>query len=388
MSILEQAQAIQEEIVANRRTIHKNPELGLDLPKTVAFVKEKLIEMGYTPIDCGKGGVVATIGKPGKTFLLRGDMDALPMKECTDLEFKSTNDWMHSCGHDTHTAMLLGAAKLLKENEDKLNGTVKLMFQPGEEILAGAKEMLDHGLLENPHVDAAMAIHISSTVPKGHLAYSDRFSNASADKFVIKIKGKGGHGASPEDSFDPVNTAAHILISLQEINAREISGRDMAILTIGHLEAGDKENIIPDTAWMEGTIRTYSNSVREFMKKRIEEISSAIAQAFRCTAVVEWPFGCVPNQNNPELQTELVKIAGELLGEDKVDLVPSSMGSEDFSWVSQAVPSMFFSLGARVKDDEKVFPRHSPFVLFDESVFSTGAAVYANAAIQWLKNHG
>ena len=121
MSILEQAQAIQEEIVANRRTIHKNPELGLDLPKTVAFVKEKLIEMGYTPIDCGKGGVVATIGKPGKTFLLRGDMDALPMKECTDLEFKSTNDWMHSCGHDTHTAMLLGAAKLLKENEDKLN---------------------------------------------------------------------------------------------------------------------------------------------------------------------------------------------------------------------------------------------------------------------------
>lgn len=387
MTFLTEAKAIEQEIIAHRRKIHQNPELGLDLPMTVAYVKEKLIEMGYEPKDCGRGGVVATVGKPGKTIILRGDMDALPMKECTDEPFKSCNDWMHSCGHDTHTAMLLGAAKILKAHEAELAGTVKLMFQPGEEILAGAKEMIDNGLLENPKVDAAFAIHISSGVKSGNISYCNRYSQASADKFVIKIQGKGGHGASPEMSRDPINAAAHLLISLQEINAREISGRDLAILTIGHLWAGDKENIIPDFAMMEGTIRTYDNSVRLFMQQRIEEMSEAIAKAFRCEASVEWPFGCPPNENDVDTQEEIIGYLKDMLGEDKVELAEGSMGSEDFSWVSQSVPSMFISLGARPADRSKIFPHHNPFITFDERAFHVGTACYVQAAVNWLKNH-
>ena len=387
MNLLQEAKAIEYVIIADRRHIHQQPELGLDLPQTVAYVKQRLIEMGYEPEDCGKGGVVATIGKPGKTILLRADMDALPMKECTGLPFCSQNDWMHSCGHDTHAAMLLGAAKLLKDHEQELNGTVKLMFQPGEEILGGAKEMVEHGLLENPHVDAAVGIHISSTTPCGHIDYCNKYCQASADKFVIKIQGKGGHGAVPEESIDPINPIAHLLLSLQTINSREISGRDMAILTIGHIWGGDKENIIPDHAMMEGTVRTYDSKVRNFIKQRINEISDMVAKTFRCTAQVEWPFGVAPNENDVTMQNEVVKYVQNLIGEENVCCVEGSMGSEDFAYVSEKVPSVFLTLGARVNDDSKVFPAHSPFVQFNEDAFYVGAAVYTNTAIQWLKNN-
>lgn len=385
--LLSQAKAIESDIVADRRHIHQNPEIGMDLPNTTKYVCERLTQMGYTPTQICKSGVVATVGKPGKTILLRGDMDALPMKEVTDLPFCSTNGWAHSCGHDTHAAMLLGAAKLLKDHENELNGTVKLMFQPAEEILAGAKAMVDAGVLQNPTVDSAVAIHIMSTLETGKVEYSHKYVNASADKFVIHIKGKGGHGASPEECIDPINAACHVHLALQELNSREVSGRDLAVITIGHFESGDKENIIPETAMMEGTIRCYDSKVRTFLKQRLCEVSVSIANAFRCECSVEFPFGVAPNENDEQMEAQCVGYAKQLLGDNQVLCVQGNMGSEDFSYVSQAVPAVFFALGGRVKEDSLVFPQHSPNVLFNEQALPIGSALYAHTAIEWLKNN-
>jgi len=230
---------LQSEISANRRYFHQNAEIHNELPLTSAYVVERLKEMGYEPKVIAKCGVVAVAGKKsGKTFMLRADMDALPMEE-TDEPFKSKTPHMHSCGHDMHTAMLLGAAKILKENEDQINGQVKLMFQPAEETLWGAKAMIDEGLLENPKVDAAMMMHvkIDEKCPTGSIVFSTPgVSSSSSDGFRVEIKGKGGHGARPQASFDPLTTAAHILINLQEIHAKEIAPSDEAVINICHIE--------------------------------------------------------------------------------------------------------------------------------------------------------
>ena len=219
------ADGLQEELVEIRRHLHQNPEIGLELPKTVAFVKEKLTEYGYDPQSCGESGITVVAGKkPGKTFLLRGDMDALPIKELTDLSFKSENGYMHACGHDMHTTMLLGAAKILKEFEDELEGQVKLLFQPGEEILSGSKVCIENGVLENPKVDAGMMMHVFpfSTLKVGQIMPTPGGTfMASADWFEINIKGRGGHGSQPETSIDPNNVAVHIYTALQELSARE-----------------------------------------------------------------------------------------------------------------------------------------------------------------------
>ena len=226
MEYLKRAMEIQAEVVANRRYLHQHPELGHNLDNTVRFVKEKLTEMGYAPADCGDHGIVALAGgkKPGKCILIRADMDALPMKEESGLEFSSlTDSAAHTCGHDTHTAMLLGAAKLLKEMEDEIPGTVKLMFQPAEEMCTGADSMLKAGVLENPHVDAAFGIHIFAAVPSGVLVYGPGPMLSSADIFEITVKGKGGHGSMPNDTVDPIMVGAHILTALESINSREIA---------------------------------------------------------------------------------------------------------------------------------------------------------------------
>lgn len=386
-TLLEQAKAISETIVADRRHIHARPEIGEHLPETTAYIISRLKEMGYEPEEICDSGVVATVGKPGKVFMLRADTDALPMDEISGLPFASTNGNTHSCGHDTHTSMLLGAAKLLKDNEDKLAGTVKLMFQPNEERLAGARAMIDAGLLENPKVDAAMAIHISSMLAPGVFAYSNGPCNASADKFLIKVKGKGGHGSAPEKALDPITVCSYIVLGLQEIIAREISGADTAVVTVGHMRSGAKENIIPEDGLMEGTIRTYKHEVRTFIKQRVEEVAKGIAATFRCECTVEYPFGVSPNVNNIPVQNEVVGYVRELLGEDGIIEEPASMGSEDFALVSERVPAVFLSLGAMVDDPEKVFSMHHPGVLFDENAFPYGSAVYAHAAMRWLEEN-
>ena len=272
-TFLERAMELKEELTANRRWLHQHPELDLETKETTAFVTEKLREMGCNPVPVSPNGVLVTLGpSTGKTFLLRADMDALPIQEESGLPFASSTDGKaHCCGHDLHTAMLLGAAKLLKERESELTGTVKLLFQPGEENMKGAKAMIRQGILESPHVDAAMAIHVNSVVPTGKLLVFTGPACASSDLFTIKIKGRGGHGSTPNKTIDPLNVAAHILISLQELQARELKAGETGVLTIGSIQGGDTFNVIPSEAVMKGTIRTYSSEVQELLIRRMKE---------------------------------------------------------------------------------------------------------------------
>ena len=395
-NILKEANALQEVIVRDRRYFHKNAEIGHDLPITTEYVLKRLREMGYEPELITDSAIVALVGgkKPGKTFLIRADMDALPIIEENDLEYKSQTKNMHACGHDTHTAMLLGAAKILKDHEDEIEGTVKLMFQPAEEQLSGAKSMIEAGVLENPKVDAATMIHIFSglPVPAGTLIIpKGGYVSSSGDMFHIDVNGKGGHGAMPQDSVDPLNVISHIHTALQEIIARELSPSSTAVITIGQLHGGNAANIIPDTAFMEGTIRAFDNDERVFMKKRVVEVANSIAAAFRATANVEYRMECPSVYNDYTLYNQINKINIELLGEeniksfDDVYVGGKLTGSEDFGYISEKVPSIMMALGGGSIEEGYPYPQHHPKVNFNEDAFYIGAAVYANTAIEWLK---
>ncbi|MGX7203483.1 amidohydrolase [Enterococcus plantarum] len=384
------ADSLEEELIHIRRHLHQNPEIGMELPNTVAFVKEKLTEYGYEPEACGESGVTVVAGKKsGKTFLLRGDMDALPIQELTDLPFKSENGYMHACGHDMHTTMLLGAAKLLKEFEDELEGQVKLLFQPGEEILSGSKECIKNHVLENPKVDAGMMIHVFpfKGFKAGQIMPTPAGTfMASADWFEINIKGRGGHGSQPETAIDPINVAVHIYTALQELSAREIGSEERFVLTIGEFTGGtpDASNIIPETTVMKGTLRTLKEEVREQVKERMTVMAENIAKAFRAEAEVVFTNGCTPNVNDPDLTIFAKETLIETFGTDRIVAIPTStplMGSEDFGEISQLIPTTTVLLVA----SEENINLHNPAIVFDESVLVEGAKVYTDTAMSWLK---
>lgn len=397
---LKRAQALQPRIQAIRRELHKNPELGMDTPFTKKLVINELKSMGYESEECGKGGVVSIAGtkKGGSCFLLRADMDALPITEETDVDYKSEIPGrMHACGHDAHVAMLLGAAMLLKEFEGEINGTVKLMFQPGEEVFAGADDMVQSGVLEDPHVDAAMMIHAATgqQIPKGAmLVLSDGYGIASSDTFTIEIRGKGGHGAMPHASVDPISIAAHIHTALSEINSRELAPGAMGIITAGIFNAGIAANVIPETAIIQGTLRTGDAEVEKFIKNRIAEICEFISKAFRGSATVEYSNHCPPMLPDEKLSGEVLGYLSEAYGECVAPmslLNPTSKiqgGSEDFAFISREVPAVSVMLGMGGSEIQYSYPQHHPKANFDDSVLYLGAGAYSYAAIRWLESNG
>ena len=403
--LLKEANNYQEKIREERRYLHQHPETGFGLTETKAFVKKELQDMGYEPVECGKAGLIVLAGgkKEGKVFMIRGDMDALPIEEKADVEFASTNGNMHACGHDMHTAMMLGAARLLKEHEEEIPGTVKLMFQPAEEIFEGSHDMIEAGLLENPSVDAAMMIHVMAGMPfpAGTVVVSSPGVSApAADIFEIKIKGKGCHGSMPNAGIDPLNAAAHLLIALQEINTRELGLGEQAVLTIGKMQAGTAANVIPDEVVMGGSIRTFNENTRAFIKKRLVEISTGVAQTFRAEAEVSFTSGCPVLTNDKDVSAACEKYAKELLAPGKAfsvaelnamapsdDSSSKSAGSEDFAYVSQEVPAVMLALAAGQPQKGYKYPQHHPMVKFDEDVLSEGSAVYAYLALRWLEEH-
>ncbi|MBO0455606.1 amidohydrolase [Enterococcus hulanensis] len=382
--------SMQQELVEIRRHLHQNPEVGMDLPATKKFVWQKLVEYGYEPQACGEMGITCTIGQGERVFLLRGDMDALPLTEDNDLPFRSVNGAMHACGHDMHTTMLLGAAKILKERESELKGTVKLLFQPGEEILQGAKDCIDAGVLENPKVDAGAMIHVFpfKDLPLGNVfvAPAGTFM-ASADWFEIKVQGVGSHGSMPEVSIDPINVATKIYDALQTLSAREISSAERFVLTIGEFVGGTpgSSNVIPNSAFMKGTLRTLKEEVRQQIKKRMVEISEAIGQAFGAKVTIDFTNGCCSNEIDQAV-TETVKAGLEnvfpsnVLG--KAPLALPMMGSEDFGEISHRIPTttMFIT----VADTELML--HNPKIVFDESVLNFGSNVYVEAALAYFES--
>ena len=395
--ILREAKALQEEIKSHRLWLHTHAETGFDLTETKPYVKSTLTEMGYTVQECGKAGLVTTVGKPGgKVLLLRADMDALPIAEEADVDFACKNGRMHACGHDMHTAMLLGAAKILKAHESELGGTVKLMFQPAEEIFEGSKDMIASGVLENPRPDAALMIHVAAgmPLPAGTVVVSaPGVSAPAADYFTIRVHGKGCHGSAPQNGIDPLTAAAHILIALQEIHARELSASDEAVLTIGTFHAGEAGNVIPDTATMGGTIRTYDEKTRAYLKERMTAIAQSIAEAFRASAEVSFGSGCPTLVNDKDLSEKVTGYLKGLLGASHAFTTAElnggkparGGGSEDFAYVSHEVPSLMLALAAGEPSKGYVYPQHHPKVKFDESVLSTGAAVCVDCALQYLR---
>lgn len=403
-NILQEAAAYQEQLVQTRRYLHSHPETGFDLKNTTEYVRKELIAMGYEPVMCGKSGIIALAGKKksGKVFLIRGDMDALPIKEESDVPFSSDNGKMHACGHDMHTTMMLGAARLLKSHEYEIEGTVKLMFQPAEEIFEGSDDMINAGVLNSPDVDAAMMIHVMAglPIPAGTVISCDGGVSApAADYFYIDIQGKGCHGSMPNNGVDPITIAAHIITGLSEINSRELGLSDDAVITIGTINAGNAANVIPDTAHMSGIIRTYDEETRSYIKQRVSDIASNIASAYRGSASVTYGSGCPCLLNNPDLATCSAKYLNELLGPSRTftaaqlnamsggGKASKSTGSEDFAYVSQKVPSIMFALAAGTPQDGYCYPQHHPKVKFDEAILSEGSAVYAYTAMRWLEEH-
>ena len=403
-NILQEAAAYQEQLVQTRRYLHSHPETGFDLKNTTEYVRKELIAMCYEPVMCGKSGIIALAGKKksGKVFLIRGDMDALPIKEESDVPFSSDNGKMHACGHDMHTTMMLGAARLLKSHEYEIEGTVKLMFQPAEEIFEGSDDMINAGVLNSPDVDAAMMIHVMAglPIPAGTVISCDGGVSApAADYFYIDIQGKGCHGSMPNNGVDPITIAAHIITGLSEINSRELGLSDDAVITIGTINAGNAANVIPDTAHMSGTIRTYDEETRSYIKQRVSDIASNIASAYRGSASVTYGSGCPCLLNNPDLATCSAKYLNELLGPSRTftaaqlnamsggGKASKSTGSEDFAYVSQKVPSIMFALAAGTPQDGYCYPQHHPKVKFDEAILSEGSAVYAYTAMRWLEEH-
>lgn len=384
--LLEDAERIKSEIIAHRRYIHQNAETGFDTPKTKEYIISRLKEMGYTPEECGKAGVKAETGKGEKCVLLRADTDALPIKEETNLPYRAKEN-MHACGHDMHAAMLLGAAKLLKEREKELNGRIILMFQPAEEILEGARDMIGHGVLDG--VQKAMMIHVITGVdiPSGTVIVSSPGVSAPAsDHFTVNVYGKGCHGSAPWQGVDALMISAQIINALQILQSRETEAREETVVTIGYIQAGSAGNAVADTAVIKGTARSYNEKTREYLQKRIKEISEGVAKTYRGNAEVLFTSGTPPMINGKEISGAVYKNTCELLGEKRTlttamispdGRVARGGGSEDFAYVSEKVPSVMVSLTAGEKEKGFVFPVHHPKATFDENVLPLGAAIYA-----------
>lgn len=388
----EKCRELQNELVTMRRELHRIPEIGGELPKTKAYVVNKLKEMGI-PFTENKSdsGLIAEIrgGKPGKTIALRADMDALPISEANEVDYISEHEGcMHACGHDTHMTMLLGAAKVLNENREKIPGTVRLLFQTDEEGSRGAERTIKEGGLEG--VDAIFGSHIgtilSKDIPAGTVIAVPGCCMASFDKFVIKVKGSGCHGSTPEKGVDPINIASHIVINLQEIIAREISAVKPSVLTIGHMEAGFAYNVIPSEALIEGTIRAVEEDVRQELAKRIGEIARATAEAFRGEVEYEMIWGAPPVINHPEMARLAADCAKEVVGsENVIDHIDApNMGGEDFAYYINEVPGAFLFLSSSNPEKHTDIPHHNPKFNVDEDVFWIGSAVFVRIVEKYL----
>lgn len=389
MNYLERAKELFKETINNRRHIHENAEVGLYLPNTKAFVRSKLEEYGYEVEECGEG-LTTTVGKGGKVLLLRADMDALPMPEESGLEFAcKTGETAHACGHDLHTSYLLTAAKMLKENEDKLEGTVKFMFQPAEEIFLGGKNMVENGILENPKVDAAMGFHVATgQTPVNMVMYNSESTMLfSSDNFRISIKGKGSHGAMPQLSIDPINIGVNIYIALQELIARESDPSHACVLTIGKFVSGTVLNVIPEEAILEGTLRCNNKESRDKLFRRLHEVVERVAHVYNGEAKVEILADVPMLVNDRDLTLQMVSYMKELNPEAIFQSGVVASASEDFAVVANLVPSVFMFISTGFEDERGMYPVHNPKVQFNEESCNYAPAYFAHCATEWLKNN-
>ena len=389
--IASQSKEIHQWIVEKRRTIHRHPELMYEEFETSKLVQNTLkeLEIPYKK-DIAITGVVGTIGNGnGPCIALRADMDALPLHEETDIDFKSEIDGkMHACGHDCHTAMLLGAARVLKENEHKINGTIKLIFQPAEEGGAGGKMMREQGVLLEPKVQQIFALHVAGTIPVGTLASKEGTLLAATSSIKILVKGKGGHAAAPHHTNDPVVTGSKIVVELQTLVSRELNPLEPGVISITMANAGSAFNVIPSTMELQGTIRSLTIEGVTNLQKRVKEVAQSIALANRCEAEVSFPGNDYPPTINDAGCWQLGKSAAkEILGEENLIEMPDPiMGGEDFAYYTEEVPGCFSFLGVGNPDIDAVYDVHHPMFKVDETALSLGTAIHVNTALKALEN--
>ncbi len=391
LNVIEEVKRIEQEIINWRRKLHEIPELGLNLPQTVRLITEELDKMKIEYHTLVNGNAIVGLIKgreEGKTIALRADMDALPIREETGLEFQSTNGCMHACGHDGHAATLLAVAKILNENKDKFKGNIKLLFQPGEEYPGGAMPMIDEGAMDNPKVDAVMGLHMGNLVkeaPSGAISVCYGTMMAAVDKVSIKIIGKGAHGAYPHQSIDPIVIASEVVIALQTIVSREIMPVEPAVVSITRIQGGFNQNIIPDSVELEGTVRTFNEDTRSRIARRMEEIIKGITMAHGATYELDYEY-CYPAVVNSEEFTKgFVESAKKILEEEAiVEMKTPVMGAEDMSYFLQKAPGTLFFLNNPKQIEGEYYPHHSHKFDIDESQLWKGAAVMIQAAIDWL----
>ena len=397
-TIREQCMGVKDYVIEMRRKLHQIPELGINNPQTQAFICAELDKMGVpyqknTVVHDGvqDTGVVAFIeGKnTDKVIALRADVDALPVLEKLDVPYKSQHEGqMHACGHDNHCAMLLGAAKVLSQMKDQLNGSVKLFFQSGEEVITGAKMIIQGGFMENPKVTACMGMHVwpLPQFPAGAIVVKPGCMMASGNKLGIHIKGEGSHGSQPALGKDPIACAAQVYTALQNITTRELPGDEPRVLSICQVHSGSAWNIVPAEAYMEGTIRTTNPQTQQFYMKRINEIVAGVSAAMRCEGTVDWIDGTPPVMNDPEMTQMLADAVGDCLGSDFIQQdVQTSMGNEDFAYFQEKVPGVFAFLNISNDDPATHYSVHSPTFQVDERILWHGTALHGLGAVNYLR---
>ena len=380
-------------VIADRRYLHQHPELGLQEHETARYVVERLQAIGAEQITPGVGGTGVTAlihgagagTGAGTVVALRADMDALPIVEENDVEYRSlANGVMHACGHDAHVAMLLGTARMLQERRDRFAGTVKLIFQPGEEGHGGAMKMIDDGALENPKPDAIFGIHIWQGFDLGVVAAKPGTAMVAADGFTIRIRGLGGHGAQPNLCVDPIAAGAHIVVALQTIVSRELDPTLPGVVTVGAFHAGDASNVIPETAELRGTIRAVEQEQREAMARRIEEIAKGVGATLRAEVEVEIEFGVPPVVNDAAMTTIVKDAAREVVGDDGTIDGPLMVVSEDMSEFLNRIPGCFYFVGSKNDERGLTWGHHHPRFDIDEDAMAIGVETMTRTVLKFL----
>ena len=375
---MQEAAALQEEIKSHRLWLHTHAETGFDLTETKPYVKSALTEMGYAVHECGKAGLVTTVGKPGgKVLLLRADMDALPIAEEADVDFACKNGRMHACGHDIHTSVMLGAALLLKEREAELPGRVRILFQPAEENFGGAKTLIRAGALEE--VSAIFGMHNEPGLPVGEFATRGGAFYANVDRFVFKVTGKGAHAARPHEGRDAILLASQLVTVLQSVASREVNTLDSVVLSVTRIQGGNTWNVLPESVELEGTLRTHSSEVQQRVKARVSEIAAGFASAFGAQIDVFWyagPTALVNDARWADFASEVAAQAGY-----RTHHADLHLGGEDFAVYLQHIPGAFVSIGSASE-----YGLHHPAFNPDERLIAPAAHYFARLAEEALQH--
>jgi amidohydrolase len=387
-----QAQALREELIARRRDFHRHPELAFEEVRTAGIVANELAQLGLeVRAGVGRTGVIGVLegAHDGPTVLLRADMDALPIQEENQVEFASqTAGKMHACGHDGHTAIALGVAKLLAPLRERMAGRVKFVFQPAEEIGEGAMAMIADGALDDPRPDVSIGLHLWNSLPLGMVGIADGAVMSGASSFRLKVIGKGGHGAAPHQTIDPVVCASQIVLAFQTIISRNLDPLDHAVISVTYLRAGEAYNVIPQHAELRGTVRYFSSEARDMLVKRMHETAEHIAQGMGCSAQLEIDHLTKPVINDAAVGARLREVFQPIVGSSRIDTSVRTMGSEDVSEFMQAVPGVYFFVGAKAETADAYYGHHHPRFSIDEEALPLGAALLASAAASYVLREG